>query len=108
MIDCNTGQSGAKLEGVIPADEREVRSHVDEVVRQSVEETLNGLLEAEAEQLCRAKRYERSAEPDSLAARRPKLLGGTAWLGTFILHSATLVDLPISIDTPPTDRNEQE
>jgi len=62
MIDCNTEESGAKLEGVIRVDESEIRSHVDEVVRQSVEETLNGLLEAEAEQLCRARRYERSAD----------------------------------------------
>ncbi len=50
------------LEGVIQVDEREIESHVGEVVRQSVEETLNGLLEAEADQLCGAKRYERSAE----------------------------------------------
>jgi transposase-like protein len=35
---------------------------LDEVVRQSVETTLNGLLDAEADQLCRAGRYERSAE----------------------------------------------
>ncbi len=44
MIDCNTEGSGAKLEGVI-----RVRSHVDEVFRLSIEETLNGLLEAETE-----------------------------------------------------------
>ena len=31
-------------------------------MRQSVEETLNGLLEAEADELCGAKRYERSVE----------------------------------------------
>jgi putative transposase len=48
-------------------DEAQIRGHVDEVVRQSVEETLNGLLEAEADQLCGAKRYERS--PDRLDTR---------------------------------------
>jgi hypothetical protein len=32
------------------------------MVRGSVEETLNGLLEAEPDQLSRAKRYERSAD----------------------------------------------
>jgi putative transposase len=47
---------------MIQVDEEEVRGHVDEVVRRSVEETLNGLLDAEADQLCRAKRYERSAD----------------------------------------------
>lgn len=41
-------------------DEAQIRGHVDEVVRRSVEETLNGLLEAEADQLCGAKRYERN------------------------------------------------
>jgi transposase-like protein len=53
--------------GLIRLDEGQVRRHVDQVVRQSVEETLNGLLEAEAEQLCRAGRYERT--PDRLDTR---------------------------------------
>ena len=47
---------------VIKIDEGKVRQHVEEVVRSSVEETLNGLLEAEADELCGAKRYERNAE----------------------------------------------
>ena len=47
---------------MVQVDEAKIRGHVDEVVRTSVEETLNGLLEAEADQLCGAKRYERSAD----------------------------------------------
>ena len=47
---------------VIKIDESELRGHVDEVVRSSVEETLNSLLEAEADQLTGAKKYERSAD----------------------------------------------
>jgi transposase-like protein len=47
---------------VIKIDEGKVRQHVEEVVRQSVEETLNGLLDAEADELCGAKRYERNVE----------------------------------------------
>ena len=35
---------------VIKIDESELRGHVDEVVRNSVEETLNSPLEAEADQ----------------------------------------------------------
>ena len=50
------------LKGAIRVDEEELRGHVDEVVRSSVEETLNGLLDAEADALCRAQRYERTAE----------------------------------------------
>ena len=43
-------------------EEEKIRSHVGEVVRQTVEETLNGLLQAEADELCGAKRYTRSPE----------------------------------------------
>ena len=52
---------GVKFSEGIGVDEAKVRWHVDEVVRSSVEETLNGLLEAEADDLCGANRYERSA-----------------------------------------------
>jgi transposase-like protein len=48
--------------GIIRLDEGQIRSHVDQVVRESVEQTLNGLLEAEADRLCGAGRYERSPE----------------------------------------------
>src|SRR5438046_3158915 len=54
--------SAAPLEGAIRVDEKQLRGHIDEAVRSSVEETLNGLLDAEADQICRAQRYERSAE----------------------------------------------
>jgi transposase-like protein len=47
---------------VIRIEEDKLRSHVDGVVRDSVEQTLNGLLEAEADELCGARRYERSLE----------------------------------------------
>ncbi len=52
---------------MVQVDEAQIRGHVDEVVRKSVEETLNGLLDAEADQLCGAKRYERS--PDRVDTR---------------------------------------
>jgi putative transposase len=58
-----SGASGS----IFQIDEEQVRGHVDEVVRQSVEATLNGLLDAEADQLCRAGRYERS--PDRVDTR---------------------------------------
>ena len=59
---------GSDVNGsIIQIDELQVRGHVDAVVRRSVEETLNGLLEAEADQLCGAQRYERS--PDRVDTR---------------------------------------
>ena len=37
-----------------------IQAHLDEVVRSTVEETLNALLDAEADRLCGARKYERS------------------------------------------------
>jgi putative transposase len=51
-----------KVLGALSVDEGKLKGRVDEVVRSSVEETLNGLLDAEADQLCRAQRYERSPQ----------------------------------------------
>ena len=60
--------AGSDVSGsIIQIDEEQVRGHVDAVVRRSVEETLNGLLDAEADQLCRAARYERT--PDRVDTR---------------------------------------
>ena len=54
--------SGENFEGVIRIEEGKIRSHVDQVVRETVEQTLNGLLQAEADDLCGAQRYARSPE----------------------------------------------
>ena len=60
--------SGSEQKGsVIRVDEEQIREHLDAVVRDSVEETLNQLLDAEADQLVGAKRYERS--PDRMDTR---------------------------------------
>ncbi len=47
---------------LIRVNEGQLRGHLKELVRQSVEETLNALLEAEADAQCGAKRYERTPE----------------------------------------------
>jgi len=52
---------------VIRIDEGQLHKHLDQVVRDSVEHTLNALLDAEADRLCNARRYERS--PDRLDTR---------------------------------------
>ena len=62
VSEANDGVKCVEFSEVIKIDEGKVRQHVEEVVRQSVEETLNGLLDAEADELCGAKRYERSIE----------------------------------------------
>ena len=45
---------------VIQIDEEQIQQHLGEMVRGTVEETLNKLLDAEADQLCNAARYERT------------------------------------------------
>ncbi|MEY4565369.1 MAG: hypothetical protein RLY14_339 [Planctomycetota bacterium] len=51
-----------EIRQTIKIDGDAVRGHIDEVVRSAVEETLNQMLETEADELCQAKRYERSAD----------------------------------------------
>jgi transposase-like protein len=55
------------LNKVIRIDEAEIRGHLDEMVRGTVEETLNAMLDAEADEMCKAQRYERS--PDRIDTR---------------------------------------
>ena len=63
MEPTNQGEAGqevAKLSQVIQIDEGKIQAHLGEVVRSTVEETLNALLDAAADRLCRAERYERT------------------------------------------------
>src|ERR1700730_7163938 len=53
-------QEAAKLSHVIQIDEGKIQAHLGEVVRSTVEETLNAMLDAEADRLCEAERYERT------------------------------------------------
>src|SRR5262249_54897040 len=48
------------LNNVITINDERIKSHLDRVVRGTVEEALNALLDAEAERLCNAQRCERS------------------------------------------------
>jgi putative transposase len=51
---------GTDLGNVIRIDDERVRDHLGRIVRGTVEETLNAMLEAEADRLCNAERYERT------------------------------------------------
>ena len=51
-----------ELNKVVSIDDKRIKNHLDGLVRNSVEETLNSLLDAEADTLCGAQRYERSAD----------------------------------------------
>ena len=60
---------------IIQIDEARIRDHLGEMVRGTVEEALNALLDAEADRLCNAQRYERSeARQDSRAGSYERTL----------------------------------
>jgi len=51
---------GVKSGQIIRIEQEQLTRHLDKVVRGTVEETLNALLDAEADRLCQASRYERT------------------------------------------------
>jgi putative transposase len=87
----------ANLDGMLRIEEEKIRSHVGEVVRQTVEQTLNGLLEAEADELCGAKRYARSPERlDTRAGHYDRTLQTQA--GAVTLQVPRLRNLPFETE----------
>ncbi len=67
------------LTNVIRIDDSGIEDHLKQIVRGSVEETLNSLLDAEADRLCNAGRYERSeARRDTRAGSYERKLHTTA------------------------------
>ena len=67
------------MSNVIRIDDERIQDHLKLVVRGSVEETLNPLLEGAADRLCRAGRYERTeARQDTRAGRYDRKLHTTA------------------------------
>ena len=68
--DCTQGG-----EKVIQTSEGTIRDHLGRLVRSTVEETLNGLLDAEADRLCNAEKYQRdSARKDTRAGHYQRKL----------------------------------
>ena len=60
-------EDSKELGKVVQIDESRIKDHLGELVRGTVEETLNAMLDAEADALCGAQRYERS--PDRVDTR---------------------------------------
>lgn len=82
------------LGSALKLDVGKVREHLDEVVRGTVEQTLNALLDAEADAVCRAGKYERSPErADTRAGSYQRKLGTKA--GEVTLKVPRLRRLPL-------------
>jgi transposase-like protein len=60
---------------IIHLNEDAIRDHLGQVVRSTVEETLNAMLDAEADRLCNAEKYERTeARTDTRAGHYQRKL----------------------------------
>ena len=57
----------AAMSEIVRTNGKILEEHLGEMVRSTVEETLNGLLDAEADHICGAERYERN--PDKVDSR---------------------------------------
>jgi putative transposase len=61
-LTVESAEQAKSLSTVIKIDEARIQSHLDQMVRSTVEQTLNDLLDSEADRLCNAKRYEHIEE----------------------------------------------
>lgn len=61
-LTVESAEQAKSLSKVIKIDEARIQSHLDQMVRSTVEQTLNDLLDSEADRLCNAKRYEHIEE----------------------------------------------
>ena len=87
------GNESKALGSVVQIDEGKIQAHLDQVVRATVEETLNALLDAEADQLCGARKYERTeARQDTRAGSYERQLHTRA--GEVTLKVPKLRSLP--------------
>jgi transposase-like protein len=60
MQNSTSTETEKNLSQIIKIDEGQVQQHLGEMVRSTVEETLNAMLDIEADHLCNAQRYERT------------------------------------------------
>ena len=60
MQEVKSANSEKNLNNIIKINEAQIQDHLGKMVRSTVEDTLNDMLDAEADQLCNARRYERT------------------------------------------------
>jgi hypothetical protein len=70
---------------LLQINEAKVQEHLDGIVRQTVADTLNALLDAEADRLCGAKRYETSSSLSDLSKTVTGLPLSVTMTGPFLV-----------------------
>jgi transposase-like protein len=74
------GNKEAKAGQIIRIEQEQLTKHLDKVVKGTVEQTLNALLDAEADRLCQAGRYERTeGRRDTRAGHYKRKLKHKGW-----------------------------
>jgi len=75
MQNSESANSDKNLSNVIKINEAQIEDHLGQMVRSTVEQTLNAMLNAEADQLCNARRYEHTdARTDQRAGHYKRTL----------------------------------
>jgi putative transposase len=75
MQNSRSAKSDNNLSNVIKINEAQIQNHLGQMVRSTVEETLNAMLDAEADHLCHAHRYEHTdARTDQRAGHYKRTL----------------------------------
>ena len=81
---------------IVSVDEEPLKSDLRELVRKTVQETLNALLDEEANEMVGAERYERTAAREAYRSghykRKLVTTGGEVVLDVPKLRGATLID----------------
>ncbi len=81
-------------EKVIQINDGAIRDHLGALVRSTVEETLNGMLDAEADRLCNAEKYQRSgARVDTRAGHYQREVAHDGWGGNVEGSEASSADV---------------
>ena len=91
-MEKNAHETEKTIVNAIRINEKEVGDHLNRLVRQSVEDTINSLLDAEADTICNAGRYQHS--PDRLDTRassyKRKLMRTSSEAGVTVPRLRTL------------------
>ena len=96
----NTKERAEAKEKMVEIHENEIKSHLDGIVRGTVEETLNAMLDAEADVICGAGRYEPSEDRvDTRAGHYKRSLHTKA--GKVELKVPKLRNLPFESECAP-------
>ena len=91
MRNTDSAQSDTNLRNVIKINEARIQDHLGEMVRSTVEETLNGMLDAEADQLCGVSEHPETEAGVPSGTKNVELEPVSLLVDTFVFEAKTEV-----------------